>query len=83
MGSEMCIRDSLEVCSRGAQDASSRHAVFSFVAGTWRRDYRPLLSTLAVPTLVVTGRDVGAAGAGVGKAAPQEVDKTSYAGLLS
>ena len=29
------------------------------------------------------GRDVGAAGAGVGKAAPQEVDKTSYAGLLS
>ena len=73
----------LEVCSRGAQDASSRHAVFSFVAGTWRRDYRPLLSTLAVPTLVVSGRDVGAAGAGVGKAAPQEVDKTSYAGLLS
>ena len=42
-----------------------------------------MLSKLALPTLVVSGRDVGAAGAGVGKAAPTEVDKTSYKGLLS
>ena len=69
------------VCSRGAQDASSRHAVFSFVAGTWRKDYRALLGRLALPTLVVSGRDVGAAGAGVGKAQPEQVDKTSYKGL--
>ena len=32
---------------------------------------------------MVSGRDVGAAGAGVGKAAPVDVDKTSYKGLLS
>ena len=32
---------------------------------------------------MVSGRDVGAAGAGVGKAAPTEVDKTSYKGLFS
>jgi len=73
----------LEVCAAGARDASTRHAVFSFVAGTWRKDYRPLLSQLVLPTLVVSGRDVGAAGTGVGKAAPNQVDKTSYKGLLS
>ena len=73
----------LDVCAAGAADASSRHAVFSFVAGTWRQDYRPLLSRLALPTLIVSGRDVGAAGAGVGKAPPAKVDRTSYKGLLS
>ena len=71
----------LEICAAGARDASSRHAVFSFVAGTWRKDYRALLGRLALPTLVVSGRDVGAAGAGVGKAQPEQVDKTSYKGL--
>ena len=73
----------LDICAAGARDASSRHAVFSFVAGTWRKDYRPLLASLSVPTLIVSGRDVGVAGAGVGKAAPAEVDKTSYKGLFS
>lgn len=82
----------LETCARGAADASTRHAVFSFVAGTWRRDYRELLATLALPTLIVSGRDVGsaaAAGGGVGKAPPPEkpqavdVDKSSFKNLLS
>jgi len=80
----------LETCANGARDASSRHAVFSFVAGTWRRDYRGLLAKLALPTLIISGRDVGegaAGGAGVGRAPPKpeatEVDKTSFAGLLS
>ena len=81
--------DYLNICAAGASDASTRHAVFSFVAGTWRKNYLPLLGDLAVPTLVVSGRDVGA-GSGVGNAPPpppparaQDVDKTSYKGLLS
>jgi len=82
----------LLMCEAGAADTSTRHAIFSFVAGTWRQDYRPLLASLALPTLVVTGSDVGATaadGAGVGRApappkpAPTEVDKTSFGGLLS
>ena len=74
----------LDTCVAGAADASSRHAVFSFVAGTWRQDYTPLLSTLTLPTLIISGRDVGA-GEGVGNAPtkPADVDKTSYKGLLS
>ena len=74
----------LDICTAGAADASSRHAVFSFVAGTWRQNYTSLLSTLTKPTLILSGRDVGA-GKGVGnaKTAPQEVDRTSYRGLLS
>ena len=82
----------LETCAQGAADASTRHAVFSFVAGTWRQDYTTLLSSLTLPTLIISGRDVGAdavGGAGVGKAPPppkpeaSEVDKTSFGGLLS
>ena len=82
----------LDTCSAGAADAATRHAVFSFVAGTWRQDYRPLLAELAAPTLIVSGSDVGAAaadGAGVGQAPPsspppaaESVDRTSFSGLL-
>ena len=76
----------LDICSAGARDADTRHAIFSFVAGTWRQDYRPLLATLETPTLILSGRDVGASG-GVGKAPPSPppadtVDKTSFGGLL-
>ena len=75
----------------GAADADTRHAFFSFVAGTWRQDYRPLLSALTLPTLIISGRDVGAGaaeGGGVGKAPSppkpeaEEVDKTSFGNLL-
>merc|ERR1711990_53266 len=47
-------------------------------------DYRPTLSTLALPTLIVSGRDVGG-GDSLRKGAtqPDEVDRTSYKGLLS
>lgn len=83
--------DYLETCAAGASDADTRHAVFSFVAGTWRKDYRALLNELAIPTLVISGRDVGASaadGGGVGKAPPppkpeaSEVDRTSFGNLL-
>lgn len=74
----------LEICAAGAADASSRHAVFSFVAGTWRQNYRPLLERVDMPVLVVSGRDVGSgSGVGNGPTKAVEVDKTSYKGLLS
>jgi pimeloyl-ACP methyl ester carboxylesterase len=88
---ELVDDDYLDICAAGARDADTRHAIFSFVAGTWRQDYRPTLAALELPTLVVSGRDVGAsaaAGGGVGKAAPpppppaSTVDRTSFAGLL-
>jgi pimeloyl-ACP methyl ester carboxylesterase len=65
----------LDVCVAGARDADPRHAVFSFVSGTWRRDYRKLLATLETPTLIVTGRDVGSAAKGSsGRAASGDGD---------
>lgn len=51
----------LDVCRAGARDARTRHAIFSFVCGTWRRDYRPALAALGVPALVITGKDVAGA----------------------
>lgn len=38
---------------------ATRHAIFSFVCGTWRKNYRPILSSIDVPTLVITGKNVG------------------------
>ena len=40
-----------------------------------RQDYRAMLGRLGLPTLIVSGRDVGAVGAGVGKAQPEQVDR--------
>ena len=79
----------LDICANGAADADIRHAVFSFVAGTWRRNYQPLLETLTTPTLILSGKDIGESaktGGGVGKGPSpppaSSVDKTSFGGLL-
>lgn len=45
----------LSMLVAGAADADSRHAVFSFLAGFWRRDYETDLETLRQPTLVAVG----------------------------
>lgn len=39
----------------GAANPASRHAVFSFLAGFWRKDYSSLIATIKQPTLVVLG----------------------------
>ncbi|MBP0014639.1 MAG: alpha/beta fold hydrolase [Roseofilum sp. SBFL] len=44
--------DTLQV---GAQNPASRHAVFSFLAGFWRRDYQEAIRKISQPTLVVVG----------------------------
>lgn len=38
-----------------AQVQASRYAVFSFLAGFWRKDYQQMMSQLNLPTLVVLG----------------------------
>ncbi|MFN6563134.1 MAG: alpha/beta fold hydrolase [Nostoc sp. ChiSLP01] len=40
----------------GAQNLASRHAVFSFLAGFWRRDYGSLIASIQQPTLIVVGQ---------------------------
>lgn len=39
----------------GAQNLASRHAVFSFLARFWQRDYSQAIATIKQPTLVVMG----------------------------
>ncbi|MGB3612362.1 MAG: alpha/beta hydrolase [Elainellaceae cyanobacterium] len=45
----------LSMLVAGAADTDSRHAVFSFLAGFWRRDYETDLEALQQPTLVAVG----------------------------
>ena len=45
----------LEMLSDGAKNPGSRHAVFSFLAGFWRQDYRSKITAIQQPTLVVMG----------------------------
>ncbi|NDJ15816.1 alpha/beta fold hydrolase [Myxacorys almedinensis A] len=45
----------LEMLQAGASDLDSRHAVFSFLSGFWRQDYRHRVAQIEQPTLVVLG----------------------------
>ena len=45
----------LEMLVKGATDPASRHAVFSFLAGFWRQNYRKAFAAITQPTLVVMG----------------------------
>lgn len=45
----------LSMLVEGAADPTSRHAVFSFLAGFWRQNYRQVIAAITQPTLVVVG----------------------------
>ena len=45
----------LTMLKAGAEDMASRHAVFSFLAGFWRRNYATAIAQIQQPTLVVLG----------------------------
>lgn len=45
----------LDTLEQGAVNPASRYAVFSFLAGFWRQDYKEAIATTSVPTLVVVG----------------------------
>jgi pimeloyl-ACP methyl ester carboxylesterase len=45
----------LDMLEEGAAPMSTRWAVFSFLAGFWRRDYHPQMRSLTVPVLALFG----------------------------
>lgn len=45
----------LKTLEQGAENPESRHAVFSFLAGFWRKDYSQPIASIKQPTLVVVG----------------------------
>ncbi|OWY69867.1 alpha/beta hydrolase [cyanobacterium TDX16] len=45
----------LDLLVKGAANPASRYAVFSFLAGFWRQNYRDEIAATAQPTLVVVG----------------------------
>lgn len=47
----------LDMLQAGAEDTASRHAVYSFLAGFWRKDYEQAIAHLNPPTLVVLGNE--------------------------
>jgi len=53
--SEQVDNQWLDMLVKGAANPASRHAVFSFLAGFWRQNYREAITAIAQPTLVVMG----------------------------
>lgn len=45
----------LDTLQKGASDMASRYAVYSFLAGFWRRDYTGAIESLQQPTLILFG----------------------------
>lgn len=52
---EQVDREWLDLLDKGAANPASRHAVFSFLAGFWRQNYRAAIGAITQPTLVVIG----------------------------
>lgn len=50
----------LDMLKVGAKNSASRHAVFSFLAGFWRLDYKDAIAQISQPTLVVMGETASA-----------------------
>lgn len=53
--SEDVDQEWLKALEAGSRNPSSRHAVFSFLSGFWRRNWQPAIEQLALPTLVLVG----------------------------
>jgi pimeloyl-ACP methyl ester carboxylesterase len=45
----------LDTLIKGAANPASRYAVFSFLSGFWRQDYKEAIATITQPTLVFVG----------------------------
>ncbi|SBO43358.1 alpha/beta fold hydrolase [Cyanobium sp. NIES-981] len=46
----------LDTLAEGSRSMASRWAVFSFLAGFWRRNWEPQLTQLSIPVLVIFGQ---------------------------
>jgi pimeloyl-ACP methyl ester carboxylesterase len=45
----------LELLIKGSRNMASRYAVFSFLAGFWRKNYNDVIKSIQQPTLIVLG----------------------------
>ncbi len=48
--------DWLSMLDQGSRDMGTRYAVFSFLAGFWRQDYRDAIASIQQPILVIMGK---------------------------
>lgn len=62
----------LRMLAVGAADLESRHAVYSFLAGFWRRDYRQKMRDIRQPVLVVMGDQASSISRDGGAESPAE-----------
>ncbi len=62
----------LDSLAQAAQNNQSRYAVFSFLAGFWREDYKSAIINIAQPTLVVFGEQASSISREGQTEAPQE-----------
>ncbi|MEB3323028.1 MAG: alpha/beta hydrolase [Synechococcaceae cyanobacterium] len=60
----------LTMLEQGSRSMDTRHAVFSFLAGWWRRDYGAALAELRCPVLALFGERASGIGRGGGKDPP-------------
>jgi pimeloyl-ACP methyl ester carboxylesterase len=68
----------LNTLRKGAENPASRHAVFSFLAGFWRKDYTSAIASIKQPTLVVVGETASS----IGKEGKQETPDERLADYL-
>ncbi|MBO3459885.1 alpha/beta hydrolase [Aetokthonos hydrillicola Thurmond2011] len=68
----------LNTLRKGAENPASRHAVFSFLAGFWRKDYTNAIASINKPTLIVIGETASS----IGKEGKQETPDERLADYL-
>ncbi len=69
----------LSTLRKGAENTASRHAVFSFLAGFWRKDYGSAIASIKQPTLVIIGETASS----ISQAGKQETPDERLADYLA
>lgn len=62
----------LKTLEKGAENLKTRYAVYSFLAGFWRQDYRERMSKIKQKTLIVMGDQTSSVGKNKKPETPQE-----------
>jgi len=62
----------LKTLEKGAENLKTRYAVYSFLAGFWRQDYRERMSKIKQKTLIVMGDQTSSVGKNKKRETPEE-----------
>lgn len=62
----------LSLLEQGSQSLETRHAVYSFLSGFWRKDYRPLIAKISQPVLVIMGEEASSISRSARNAEPED-----------